>query len=160
MDVARGIMKAFPKLVGYVEAMEQSLFPNADGVGGKGGDAPGSLDSSSWREPPSAHTRGRRNWWGRRESTDPGAEQVKPLTAKERRFRRRSRWSVAIAAGAIVTYLFAGDVVTIAMEGLEQGEEEVGEEREGEDEGDDDDDGVEPNHDEDDDYEYEEVLEE
>lgn len=161
MDVARGIMKAFPKLVGYVEAMEQSLFPNADGVGGKGGDAPGSLDSSSWREPPSAHTRGRRNWWGRRESTDPGAEQVKPLTAKERRFRRRSRWSVAIAAGAIVTYLFAGDVVTIAMEGLEQGEEEVGDEREGGDEGDDDDDdGVEPNHDEDDDYESEEVLEE
>jgi hypothetical protein len=68
---------------------------------------------------------------------------------------------VAIAAGAVVTYLFAGDVVTIVMEGLEQGEEEVGEEREGGDEGgEDDDDGVEPNHDEDDDYESEEVLEE
>ena len=68
---------------------------------------------------------------------------------------------MAIAAGAIVTYLLAGDVVTIAMEGLEQGEEEeVGEEREGEDEGGEDDGGVEPNNDEDDDYESEEVLEE
>ena len=60
-----------------------------------------------------------------------------------------------VAVGAIATYLFAGDVVTIAMEGIEQGDEPSP----GDDD-DDDDDGVEPNHDEDDDEGSEEVLEE
>ena len=62
-----------------------------------------------------------------------------------------------VAVGAIATYLFAGDVVTIAMEGIEQGDEpSPGDD----DDDDDDDDGVEPNHDEDDDEGSEEVLEE
>ncbi len=159
MDVARGIMKAFPALVKYVEDVERSLFPTPDGGNpGRGGSAPGALDSSSWREPPSANARGRRNWWGRRESGFGGDGEEKPLSAMERRFRRRSRWSVLIAVGAVATYLFAGDVVTIAMEGIEQGDEpSPGDD---DDDDDDDDDGVEPNHDEDDDEGSEEVLEE
>ena len=44
MDVARGIMKDFPALVKYVEAVEQSTFPTPDGGNpGRGGSAPGAL---------------------------------------------------------------------------------------------------------------------
>ena len=159
MDAARGIMRAFPALIEYVEDLERSIFPTPGEAGrpGRGGSAPGALDSSSWREPPSANARGRRNWWGRRESGFGGSDgEEKPLSAKERRFRRRSRWSVLVAIGAVATYLFAGDVMTIAMEGIEQGDEPS---TNGDDD-DDDDDGVEPNHDEDDDEGSEEVLEE
>ena len=52
-------------------------------------------------------------------------EKKKPLSAKEIRFRRRSRWSVGIAIAAVVGYLLTGELITFVFSEDEEGGIEV-----------------------------------
>lgn len=71
----------------------------------------GTVDSSKWLEPPSGAA-GASGGWGW--STKRGGKK-KQRTAKEIRFRRRSRYAVLIAIGAVVSYLLLGEVVVLAF---------------------------------------------
>jgi metaxin len=59
------------------------------------------------------------------------------LTAKEIRFRRRSQYAVLIAIGAVVSYLFLGEVVVLAFGDDDDGPDDGGDD--GDDSGDGDD---------------------
>ena len=103
-------MRKFPALVDYVERVRTAVFPDEEGTGGKGGSAMDAIDSSRWLEPPTAQSRGRRGWWG-----GGGGAKKKQRTAKEIRFRRRSRYAVLIAVGAVLSYLLTGEVLVLAF---------------------------------------------
>ena len=142
-DAMRGELKKHPALVDYVNNMQAELFPGPDGSGGVGGPM-GPVDSSMWLEPPelSSGSRGGRRGWGwstRRDASGggPGAGggKKKQRTAKEIRFRRRSRYAVLIALGAVVSYLLLGEVVVLAF-----GDDDNNDDGAGGDDDDDDDD--------------------
>lgn len=90
------------------------------------------IDSSMWLDPPTAQSRGRRGWWG----GGAGGAKKKQRSAKEIRFRRRSRYAVLIAIGAVLSYLLTGEVLVLAFgdgDGDEDGDgdgEETGTETE------------------------------
>ena len=111
------------------------------------------IDSSMWLDPPTAQSRGRRGWWG----GGAGGAKKKQRSAKEIRFRRRSRYAVLIAIGAVLSYLLTGEVLVLAFgdgdgdgdedgdgDGEETGTETETEEVELEESLDDDDDELEP----------------
>jgi hypothetical protein len=51
----------------------------------------------------------------------------KPRSAKDIRFRRRSRWSVAIAIAAVASYLLTGELITFVFSEEGEGDREVNE---------------------------------
>ena len=123
-DALRDELKRYPNLVAYVERVRRATFPDASGAGGAGGCAMDAIDSSKWLEPPSASgSARRRGWWGYPSGpgdggSDSGASsggKKKPRSAKEIRFRRRSRWSVAIAIAAVASYLLTGELITFVF---------------------------------------------
>ena len=119
-DRLRDEFSKFPNLVEYVERVRKVTFPSEDGTSsGLGGSAMHAIDSSKWLDPPSSSTKSRRSWWG--SSTTEEKEKKKPLSAKEIRFRRRSRWSVGIAIAAVVGYLLTGELITFVFSEDEEG---------------------------------------
>lgn len=116
-DAMRAELKKQPVLVDYINDMQATLFPSASGVGGAGG-ALGTVDPAQWLEPPlsGGGGGGRRGWRG-------GAGKKKQRSAKEIRFRRRSRYAVLIAVGAVVSYLLFGEIVVVAFGDGEDGED-------------------------------------
>ena len=152
-DALRRELRRFPALVDYVERVRTTVFPDEEGSGGKGGSAMDAIDSSMWLDPPTAQSRGRRGWWG----GGAGGAKKKQRSAKEIRFRRRSRYAVLIAIGAVLSYLLTGEVLVLAFgdgdgdgdedgdgDGEETGTETETEEVELEESLDDDDDELEP----------------
>ena len=124
-DALREELKKHPNLVAYVERVRRATFPDAAGAGGAGGGAMDAIDSSKWLEPPGAPggPGGRRGWWGSGAgSDDPSVgTKKKPRSAKEIRFRRRSRWSVAIAVAAVASYLLTGELITFVFAEEDEG---------------------------------------
>ena len=128
-DALRDELKKHPNLVAYVERVRRATFPDASGAGGAGGGAMDAIDSSKWLEPPGASGSGRRRgWWGYPSGLGDGGSDVgpggkkKPRSAKEIRFRRRSRWSVAVAIAAVASYLLTGELITFVFSEEDEGD--------------------------------------
>ena len=128
-DALRDELKKHPNLVAYVERVRRATFPDASGAGGAGGGAMDAIDSSKWLEPPGASGSGRRRgWWGYPSGPGDGGSDVgpggkkKPRSAKEIRFRRRSRWSVAVAIAAVASYLLTGELITFVFSEEDEGD--------------------------------------
>ena len=49
------------------------------------------------------------------------SQKKNPRSAKEIRFRRRSRWSVAIAVAAVASYLLTGELITFVFAEEDEG---------------------------------------
>jgi metaxin len=135
-DALRDELKKHPNLVNYVERVRRVTFPDASGNGGTGGSAMDAIDSSKWLDPPDRTGSGRRRgWWGyggdasRGGWSDGKKEPLKkkPRSAKDIRFRRRSRWSVAIAIAAVASYLLTGELITFVFSEEGEGDREVNE---------------------------------
>lgn len=128
-DALRDELKKHPNLIAYVERVRRATFPDQSGNGGTGGGAMDAIDSSKWLDPPTTGSGRRRGWWGYGGDGSRGSAggekeplKKKPRSAKEIRFRRRSRWSIAIAVAAVASYLLTGELITFVFS--EEGEEE------------------------------------
>jgi metaxin len=130
-DALRDELKKHPNLINYVERVRRVTFPDASGNGGTGGSAMDAIDSSKWLDPPDRTGSGRRrSWWGYggdASKDEKSGAKKKPRSAKDIRFRRRSRWSIAIAIAAVASYLLTGELITFVFSEEGEGDREVNE---------------------------------
>ena len=124
-DALRDELKKHPNLINYVERVRRVTFPDASGNGGTGGSAMDAIDSSKWLDPPDRTGSGRRrSWWGYggdASKDEKSGAKKKPRSAKDIRFRRRSRWSIAIAIAAVASYLLTGELITFVFAEEDEG---------------------------------------